>query len=369
MVKTQPLIAQADNLATQLVILCAVLVAAGGMFATACTLSGCGTASDDTATTSGSSTAAAPSTIPTGNSVAPPESPLPTPNSGPPSSRELPLFDRTLKCDLVEKLPEPPRLVIFGGSRAQRLSPATLHKLTGHPTFNFAVQNNRPEDAYAMARYLFDRAPAVKLRCLWALQVTTMDDQDLHAGLLTEPRLNRYLPPALIAAQNELPLKTKGRAIGPSIKFGSRGDLLHNHYDEQIAKGVPLQQRLDTTIRRMQPWVKMREPEIGPRAHLYFERTIELFNRHGVTPVLVIMPYQPRVLQAIRDVGWDRWDQTLDDYLARLRERYRFVLLDYSDLTRFGGDHQEYYDGAHMTASNSNRLLEQAVKDAAAALR
>ena len=118
--------------------------------------------------------------------------------AGPPS------YDRTVKCDLVERLPEPPELVIFGGSRAQRFEPSVAEELTGLPAFNFAVQNSRPEDAYAMARYLFWRAPGVKLRCLWALQATTLSDSPLHPGLLAEPRLSQFLPEYLLAEQREV---------------------------------------------------------------------------------------------------------------------------------------------------------------------
>ena len=83
-----------------------------------------------------------------------------------------PRYDRTYKCDLLERLPAPPELVIFGGSRAQRFEPSVAERLTGLPAFNFAVQNSRPEDVYAMSRLLFWRAPSVKLRCVWALQAT-----------------------------------------------------------------------------------------------------------------------------------------------------------------------------------------------------
>ena len=73
----------------------------------------------------------------------------PPPASAPPAPAS---YDRTVKVDLVERLPEPPELVIFGGSRAQRFEPSVAEKLTGLPAFNFAVQNSRPEDAYAMSR-------------------------------------------------------------------------------------------------------------------------------------------------------------------------------------------------------------------------
>ena len=52
-----------------------------------------------------------------------------------------------------------------------------------------------------------------------------------------------------------------------------------------------------------------------------------------------------------------------------LRGRYRFHLLDYTDLATFHGSADEFYDGAHVTAANARRILVQAVKDAPEAFR
>jgi hypothetical protein len=68
-------------------------------------------------------------------------------------------YDLTYKTDLVEKLPAPPELVMLGGSRAQRFERSHIERVTGLSAFNFAVQNCRPEDAYAISRYLIERAP------------------------------------------------------------------------------------------------------------------------------------------------------------------------------------------------------------------
>ena len=103
--------------------------------------------------------------------------------------------------------------MIFGGSRAQRFEPSVAEKLTGLPTFNFAAQNSRPEDVYAMSRLLFWRAPSVKLRCFWALQATTLSDSPLHPGLLAEPRLAQFLPGYLVTAQKKLSVPTEGREM------------------------------------------------------------------------------------------------------------------------------------------------------------
>ena len=280
-----------------------------------------------------------------------------------------PSYDRTVKCDLVERLPEPPELVIFGGSRAQRFEPSVAEQLTGLPAFNFAVQNSRPEDAYAMARYLFWRAPGVKLRCLWALQATSLSDSPLHPGLLAEPRLSQFLPAYLLDEQRWVSVSTEGRELAPDTQFTARGSLVRNGYDTRLERGIPFESTLQEYLATMVPRAAAPAPYDKTRARKYFERTLQLFNLHDVEPVLVIMPYHPAALSAFRAVGWDAKEDEFKAYLESLRGVYRFHLLDYTDIASFHGLEDAFYDGAHIRAANARRILSQAVKDAPAAFR
>lgn len=280
-----------------------------------------------------------------------------------------PRYDRTVKCDLVERLPEPPQLVILGGSRAQRFEPSVAESLTGLTTFNFAVQNSRPEDAYAMARHLFWREPRVKLRCVWALQATTLTDSPLHPGLLAEARLSRFLPEYLLESQGAAVVDTSGRRLGPDTQFTARGRLVRNRYDARVERGVTLEDTLLEYLAAMVPRAASPTPYGKARAKQYFERTLKLFNLHDVEPVLVIMPYHPTALTAFRAVGWGAKEDAFKSYLESLEGAYRFRLLDYTDIAAFHGSEDAFYDGAHVTAANARRILAQLVKDAPAALR
>lgn len=280
-----------------------------------------------------------------------------------------PLYDRTYKCDLLERLPSPPELVIFGGSRAQRFAPSTAERLTGLPSFNFAVQNSRPEDVYAMSQLLFRRAPGVKLRCIWALQATTIADSPLHPGLLAEQRLTQFLPAALVAAQRRVAQSSKGREMDRTDEYTARGQLLHGGYDERLERGIPFGTTLSRYLEKMVPRAGSPSPYGQARARSYLERTLRLFNGHGVEPVLVVMPYHPTALAAFRAVGWGAKEQALKTYLKSLRGTYRFHLLDYTDIASFHGSEDAFYDGAHIKVANARRILAQAVKDAPAAFR
>ena len=143
--------------------------------------------------------------------------------------------------------------MIFGGSRAQRFEPSFAEKLTGLPTFNFAAQNSRPEDVYAMSRLLFWRAPSVKLHCVWALQATTISDSPLHPGLLAEPRLAQFLPGYLVSAQQKVSVPTKGRQMGDYDEYSARGLLLRNGYDQRLDSGGSFESVLADYLFRMVP--------------------------------------------------------------------------------------------------------------------
>ena len=274
-----------------------------------------------------------------------------------------PQYDRTYKCDLVERLPEPPELVIFGGSRAQRFEPSVAEQLTGLPAFNFAVQNSRPEDVYAMTRWLFWRAPSVKLRCIWALQATTLSDSPLHPGLLSERRLTQFLPAYLVAAQRKVSVTSEGREMQSYDEYSARGQLLRSGYDLRLERGISFENTLLGYLSVMVPRAGSASPYAQSRAKKYFERTLQLFNLHDVEPVLVIMPYHPTALAAFRAAGWDAKEEAFKTYLESLRGQYRFHLLDYTELAAFHGDPGAFYDGAHVTAENARRILAQAVKD------
>jgi hypothetical protein len=259
--------------------------------------------------------------------------------------------------------------VIFGGSRAQRFEPSFAEKLTGLPAFNFAVQNSRPEDVYAMSRLLFWRAPSVRLRCIWALQATTLSDSPLHPGLLAEPQLTQFLPGYLVAAERKVSVSGAGREIQTFDEYSARGQLLRNGYDVRLERGWSFDSILSGYLSKMLPKVAGPAAYAQTRAKAYFERALQLYNLHDVEPVLVIMPYHPTALAAFRAEGWDAREEAFRTYLQSLHGRYRFHLLDYTDLASFHGDAGAFYDGAHVTAVNARRILAQAVKDAPQAFR
>jgi len=277
--------------------------------------------------------------------------------------------ERSFKLDLVEELPQPPQLVIFGGSRMQRFEPSLALDLTGLPAMNFALSNFRTEDAWAISNYLLARAPDTRLRCVWGIQVGTFVDAAFAPGLVYDQRLSASFTPEVLAEQagllGEVPLTD---LFVTGKRYAGRGYLRSNSYDVRRAAGQTLRASLVKWIARYATARTSVTPAQG-RSRAYFEATLELLNRHDVTPCIVIMPYHPHALEALVNAGWRPRRTALKAYLRGLQATYRFHLLDYTSVAAFAGRTRYFYDGAHPTVENSRILLRHAVKAAPESFR
>lgn len=274
-------------------------------------------------------------------------------------------FDKSFKADLIDELADPPRVVVFGGSRARRLAPSTVTRLTGLSAFNCAVQCFRPEDAYAFSRHLITRAPEAHLNCVIALQTRTFRDDTMRAGLLYDQRLTPAFPAALVRRQ-KMRLERQGtRDLLGTSRYTARGYLRRNVYDVTRERpGFSYRRHIDLSIRRLLPNHRWSRPLRSARSQAYFERTMQLYNDRGATPLVVLMPIQPRALRAFRAAGYQRNLAALTTYLRNAQTRCDFRVVDCVEVGSFGGSSSEFYDAVHVTRVNADRILARAVADA-----
>ena len=199
-------------------------------------------------------------------------------------------FDKTFKADLVDDLPAPPELVVFGGSRATRFAPSYFAALTGLSAFNCAVQCFRPEDAWAFSSYLYARSPDTRLRCVIALQARTFHDDKLRAGLLYDRRLASAFPDDLVARQKAALGDPRVKEVLGENRYSARGYLVRNRYD--IARERPgYSSRATSTCTSGASCPTTAGPGRWPTPLAGVLREDDaLYNEHGVTPLVVLMP-------------------------------------------------------------------------------
>ncbi len=273
-------------------------------------------------------------------------------------------YDRSYKADLLERLSRAPELVVLGGSRAQRFAPSTIARLTGLSAFNFAVHNCRTCDAYAISRYLLARSPQTRLRCVLALQATTLVDTPLDEGLLYDRRFSQWFASPLLRREKAAAGTPLKRHIPAADVYSDRGCIVSNGYDRRLAAGVTLAESLQSYLASTVPHAAAANRAGSGLSRFYLRKLLRLYNDRGVTPLLVLMPYHPTALTAFCEVGWERKLDAAKGYLASLQRRYDFRLLDYTELISFGGKSKWFYDGAHVMRQNADLILARAVREA-----
>ncbi len=292
----------------------------------------------------------------------------PAPVASAPDGAAMPPFvptDRAVKLRLLRRAAKPPHILIFGGSRATRIEPAYFERLTGRTGFNLAFQNGRPEDAWAFVNYSHRRFPDTPLQVVWFLHVEAFRKQGLSPGLIQEPQLSRWFPPALIETERKkLPQTPEVVPPGKDLAlttFGADGVVLRNRYDLAEARGRPLSRAIDYSIETALERYETTTAALYPRSQQYFEKTMGLLDEMGTTQVVVLMPLHPRLLDAVRDAGWSERRAEVVAWLRSEEKKHGFRLLDLSELSRIKGDPFDFYDGFHVKRANARRLVRTIV--------
>ena len=275
---------------------------------------------------------------------------------------------RTAKARLIEQLQRPPRVVIFGGSRAMKFDPAYITRRTGLTGFNAAVTHARPEDTWALLNLLHARFPRARFRFLWVIHGDEFVRRPIDASVLLDPALSRYFPRRLVRAQ--LPgaiARARGKTKTVQIDIPRRGRLVYAP-DGYIVSGffssgtpppgghpgaVAANVRKELHIYATDP-----ATPFGPSVR-YFRKDLALMDSLAAArPVIVAAPFDGRIYAATVHRGWGARHRRLLGLLARLRVAYRFSFLDLSRAAAHGFVPGEFYDGIHLTPQGARRVVD-----------
>jgi len=289
--------------------------------------------------------------------------------------------DRSIKVDAIEALKQPPQLVILGSSRSMRYEPKYLEKKTGLRTFNAGVNGiGGTADAWAMTNFIHDTWPKADPAYFWLLDVESFVPFKVQGRTANEPRLAQYVDGT--GARHSLRAVLRAVAQNRTTMFSwvtakdslrvilSRDEakVKASKYRDTFLPDGMLKQRLWTenewarrfpkSVKRYSDLYRNAYKKLDPEAQSYFERTLKLMNDQGATPLIVLTPINPKLLKVIGPLGWPERHQQVLDYVASLQGKYDFVFVDNTDITKFGADPKQFYDGVHMTTINTQRAIE-----------
>jgi hypothetical protein len=290
--------------------------------------------------------------------------------------------DRSIKLDLIDKLKTSPQVVVLGSSRSRQAQPTYIDRLTGLKTgFNAGVTGGTAADAWVMIRRIAAHFPEGKRTYIWFLDYR-LATNGINPQLAQDPRSRPYLGnrsvgfsladvgtyigfQATEASYRVVRACIEGRCHG-RIHYNPDGSINAStlRFLPEHAKSLrrAVAQRLAAT-RHASPTV----PPYTKRQFLYFDQALAWMNAHGATPVIVLNPIYPSVYRLMQRRGFRREQQALAE-LHKLQKRYRFVVVDCSDIGKWGGKAQDFSNATHVNRTNMRRMLRYIVAHARRAL-
>jgi len=285
-----------------------------------------------------------------------------------------------IKLDLFGNFDAPPEALIIGSSRSFPLDPAIVESITGKRCFNFSVPSAKTETFYAIINYA-----VVEKNAPVDTVIVSVDPESFHPTLPIQPE-SRFIPEyanyyiyhdAAIATfweriallftldQTTESISSLQRLFRTEAgiewkEFTSNGLMKFNARETQIEEGsYNLQSRLDRRIRKY-PERSLRLSEftgICPVRQQYWEDFLFFCHEKDIY-VFAFMPVEhPRLYSIMMEAGAAGIFSDVADYLRESVERYGGTFRNYTDISEFSGDPDQFYDEIHLRPLNAELLL------------
>lgn len=290
------------------------------------------------------------------------------------------MTDREIKADLVAKMSKPPEILIFGSSRGWRLDPRFIRKQTGRNAFNASVSGGKTLDAWAFTNLVHDRFPSARLDFLWIFDVTELVHTKVSPGVRNTASLRRYFSwrdlygstasdigslfswSTLLTSIDTLRNLKADRAKVEQQRehWSADGWFIDSKKQTEIDKHPPLP--------NVKPHIRDKSAiyrgyhALDPRAMRFFEQTLQKFASWGGRGLIVIAPSEPRLIAALRPLGYEARYREVLAYLAALQKRYDFKVVDMSTVDKYGGSGHDFRDGVHLRTSGMERMMKKVLE-------
>ncbi len=290
------------------------------------------------------------------------------------------MTDREIKADLARDLKKPPEILIFGSSRAWKLDPAFILRRTGRSAFNAGVSGGKTSDAWAFANLMHDRFPESRFDFVWIFDVTELARTKVSPGVRNTAALRRYFSWRELYGGSAADVGTlfSWSTLRTSIEtlrnLKANRAKVAKQRTRWSATGWSIDSASQTKLNKHPPLPKVayhiREKgaiyrtyhALDPGAKRYFQKTMEKFASWGGRGLIVIAPSEPRLIAALRPLGYDARYREVIAYLTSMQERYDFKVVDMSSVDKYGGSARDFQDGVHLRTSGMERMMEKVLR-------
>jgi len=280
---------------------------------------------------------------------------------------------KTRRLDALVRAHTPPDVIILGSSRVMQIRPSYVAALAGGTAFNYGVSAAGPVDWYAQIHYLISHGAKPKMIILGVDEFCFGDASSRwqlqnfgHAGLAWHLPTRDFLLGGVL--ENVDPQNTRSsyhemfkRSDDNPLNFSNRSEYV-------LSDGYMIYKHATdiATIRAMAlEFLKKNAADndgaatsITPRRTEMFDGLLDLCHDQGIQVRVMLLPLHPEYARIIMSKQHLRktWHDVAA-YLAQTCPKHNATFNNFSDPKSFGGDPNEFWDGAHVTAENARRMM------------
>jgi hypothetical protein len=283
------------------------------------------------------------------------------------------LLVRGLKTDGYNQLAEAPDIAIMGSSRAFTLSPIYIHDTFNYTAYNMAVEGGRIEDFLIQMRQM-RTFPKVLLIEVQEGLPRQPNDIASRAPFKWLPYMSATT--ALLTIQKRLEGLLDINQFAEAI-YTARYAPIYNRQPKEWPEFAPdgAAIRSPITASELERAILVdignipaeRCDHVDEASQADMIALIQIATDHHMAVVFYLSPWNPRYYDSLLkdDPQYQQCHDLTAKYMQQLSKANKNILfLDYSHLEAIGGiaDESGYFDSQHLTAANSQRLLDHAAK-------
>lgn len=283
--------------------------------------------------------------------------------------------DRDVKAQLFGAWGRRPEFLVLGSSRTMKLDPACVEALTGLAAFNFGVSGGRPEDFWAIFRFVEARAGRVVRRIVLGVEPDILLD-DLPLGFFTRQStaLGPYVradgvPPQQLAAglwgqestvasvRSLLHHVGRARAEAPAITFRADGHLSNTRDEEAVRRGTfPQAERIAAQLPGLRAaFADARH--LAPERVALLRTLLDTARARGIRVDAFVPSVQPAAVRELDGTAYAERLAETQRLLRGLAGAGLLVLHETIPGERIGLTPDGYFDAYHVMQPNADRLL------------
>lgn len=280
---------------------------------------------------------------------------------------------RQVKVELL-RTQRAPEVLILGSSRAMKVPPQEIQRITGKRAFNASVDSARAEDWFAIYSYTRDALGIRVSELVLGIDIEAFRDHlEPDGRLLATPELRPYVPLSmrlqwyarsaqsllsyvqLVDSVRSLHFSMTAYPAAPQ-SYDPDGVLHYVEWERQIASGT-FHARLEPPFDEYRARFKGFDALDSQRKAI-FEELLEQAERDGARIRAFITPLHWRLVDDLRATRhFDELRNLTIEYLRGVQARFpRFSVIDFTDVKTFGGDPAGFLDAAHTDEENSRRM-------------